>query len=70
MDRLYVESSMIESIGFDESASTLEIEFKGGVVWQYYDFPEYLWYELQQAESKGRFFHNKIKDQYPGGRVG
>ena len=41
MDREYVDSSMITSIGYDAMSCTLEIEFKSGVVWQYHDFPEY-----------------------------
>ena len=54
MNREYVDSSMITSIGYDETTCTLEVEFKGGVVWQYHDFPEYMWYEFQSAESKDR----------------
>lgn len=42
MDRQYVDSKMIESIGYDPSTSTLEIEFKSGIVWDYPEFPEYL----------------------------
>lgn len=64
MERQYVESSMITSIGYDESSSTLEVEFKSGVVWQYYDFPEYMWYEFQTAESKGKYFHAYIREQF------
>ena len=64
MDRQYVESSMIESIGYDAGTSVLEIEFKGGVVWNYENFPEYLWYEFETAESKGKFFNKNIKEQY------
>lgn len=64
MDRQYVDSSMIESIGYDAGTSVLEIEFKGGVVWAYENFPEYLWYEFEAAESKGKFFHKNIKEQY------
>lgn len=56
MDRQYVDSTMITSIGYDPTTSTLEVEFKRGVVWAYLGFPEYLWYEFQAADSKGKFF--------------
>ena len=36
MDREYVDSSMITSIGYDAMSCTLEVEFKSGVVWQYH----------------------------------
>ncbi len=64
MDRQYVESSMIDSIGYDFTNAILEIEFKNGTVWNYPDFPEYLWYEFESADSKGKFFHQKINNQY------
>lgn len=64
MDRQYVESSMITSIGYDQTSSILEVEFKNGVVWQYPDFPEYMWYEFQSAESKGKYFHANIREQF------
>ena len=70
MDREYVESSMITSIGYDPNTSTLEIEFKtNGAVWQYYDFPENLWYEFK-AGSLGKFWHVNIKNQYRENQVG
>ena len=71
MERSFSSSSMISSIGYDQFTSTLEIEFrKGGAVWQYYDFPEYMWNEFEYAESHGKYFHANIKDKYQSGRVG
>ena len=64
MDRQYVDSTMIESIGYDFDTCTLEIEFKRGDIWDYPDFPEYLWYEFEASSSKGQFFHQNIKAQY------
>ena len=69
MERQYVESSNIKSIGFDESTSVLEVEFNNCVVWQYYDVPEYIWYEFLNAEYKGKFFNANIKNAYNGQRV-
>jgi len=70
MERQYVESSMIRSIGYDIENSILEIEFNSGAIWQYYDFPQSLWYEFENSESKGQFFHREIKDQYSASQVG
>ena len=70
MDRKNIESSMIQSIGYDANNSTLEIEFKSGAVWQYFDFLESSWYEFEAAESQGKFFHRVIKNQYSESRVG
>jgi hypothetical protein len=71
MDREQVNSTMIESIGYDAPSATLEIEFKkGGSIWQYYDFPEYSWNEFHYCESHGKYFLANIKNQYGEARVG
>lgn len=70
MDRRNIESTMIRSIGYDVSSSTLEIEFNDGPIWQYYDVPESLWFEFDACDSHGKFFHSRIKNQYSGNRVG
>lgn len=72
MEREYVDSSMIRSIGYDPITSILEIEFNDGAIWDYNDFPEYMWYEFQSSESKGKYFHANIKKEFTpkGYRVG
>ncbi len=70
MEKKYVESSMIRSIGYDPENSTLEIEFNGGEVWHYFDVPESLWYEFENSDSFGKFFHREIKKQYTETQVG
>jgi hypothetical protein len=62
---------MITSIGYDQPSGTLEIEFKSdGAVWQYFDFPEHMWLEFDQAESQGKYWHNSIKNRFREARVG
>ena len=56
MNREYVESSMITSIGYDAEACLLEVEFK--------EFPEYMWYEFRTAESIGKYFNANIRKQF------
>lgn len=71
MERKYINSSMILSIGYDFHQAILEIEFKSnGQVWQYFDVPEYLWYEMESASSVGKFFHANIKGTFAENRVG
>ncbi len=70
MNRIIIESSMIRSIGHDADNSTLEIEFNSGAIWQYFDFPESIWYEFEGADSQGKFFHREIKNQYSESQVG
>lgn len=68
MEREYVESSMIRSFGFE--ISILEVEFNSGSIWQYYDVPESVYYEMKAASSCGKFFNANIKGQYSESQVG
>jgi len=70
VEREYVESSMITSVGFDSESCTLEVEFKSnGQVWQYFDVPEPTYLEMKSAPSVGNFFHINILRKYRESRV-
>ena len=64
MDRIPVNSSTIVDIGYDASLMTLELGFKQGVVYNYFDIPDAVYQELMRADSKGTFFHANIKNNY------
>lgn len=70
MDRELVASTNIASLGYDEPAETLEVEFTNGTVYQYYNVGAALWEQLRQAPSKGQFLNVYIKNAYPYSRVG
>lgn len=65
MDRESVVSSNVKSIGYDQKEDILEVEFNGGGVYQYKGVPMALYENLMQAESKGKFINQFIKNQYP-----
>lgn len=69
MDRNYVASSNIASVGYDEQTQTLEVEFINGTIYQYYNVPLNLYEQLMQEGSKGRFLNTYIKNAYPYSRV-
>ena len=64
MNRQQVSSSMINSIGYDNTNKELEIEFSSGNTATYYDVPIEVYLEFMETPSKGKFFHALIKDQY------
>jgi hypothetical protein len=71
MERLPVESSLIRSVGYDLDSSILEVEFaEEGRTYEYYDVPLSVYQELMEAESKGSYFNDHVKDVYPFERVG
>ncbi|TAJ20141.1 MAG: DUF853 family protein [Rugosibacter sp.] len=69
MEREMVDSSTVLSIGYDSTSSTLEVEFKNGGIYQYYNVPEPIYQQLMASDSKGKFLHVYIKPAYPCSRV-
>jgi hypothetical protein len=64
MNRMPVSSSDVASVGYDPNTMTLEVEFKNGSVYQYFDFPETGYQELMRASSIGQFLHANIRNNY------
>ena len=57
-----VESSNINSIGYD--GSNAFVEFKDGTYWMYTDVPASVYTDWLKSESIGSYFHAKIKGSY------
>ena len=62
MRREPVESSNLATVGFSDGV--LEIEFRHGGVYQYFNVPASVYEALMSAESKGKYFHQFIRDKY------
>jgi len=67
--RIRVKSSNIHSVGYDNKNMILQIQFLKGGVYEYYEVPEYIFKELINAESKGRFAAAYIFSSYRYKRV-
>ncbi len=61
----YVDSSNIEAIGYDPAAQELHVRFlKSGETYAYYNVEEWVFDELMQADSKGKYLSSNIKGRY------
>lgn len=69
MERHIVDSSTILSIGYEPANETLEVEFKNGGIYQYYNVPTPIYDQFMASESKGKFLHAYIKPAYSCSRV-
>lgn len=67
--RLSVESSAIESVGYDARSRTLEVEFAGGGVYRYLGVPPREHETLMRADSLGAYVNLSIKPRYRYVRV-
>lgn len=56
-------SSFIQNMEYKNNA--LFLTFKTGSTYCYYNVPESVYKEMLVAPSKGRFYHERIKDKYP-----
>ena len=64
MKRQSVESSNLASIGYDAENEILEVEFKHGGIYQYFNVPVNVYDELMNAESHGVYFSANIRNDY------
>jgi hypothetical protein len=68
MRRRPIDSSAIASVGYNAAREELEVEFRSGNVYRYFDVPREVYKDLLQAPSKGRFFGSFIRGQYDSAR--
>ena len=61
MRRKRLSSTSIASVGYDRTSATLEIEFIGGTIYQYFDVPEADYKALMSAPSKGTYVNRYLK---------
>lgn len=62
MIRHFVNSSDLYSVGYSDSV--LEIQFRSGGIYQYFNVPERIYIGLLNATSHGQYFHRNIKNSY------
>jgi hypothetical protein len=62
--RTRVKSSNIFSIGYDPVNKILQVEFKKGSIYEYYDVPDNVYQNFMKAGSKGNFISQLSKFMY------
>ena len=60
-----VQSSNIASIGHDEAAAELHVQFHNGGLFVYRGVGQDVFGRFLTAESKGQFFHQNVKEAFP-----
>ena len=62
--RHHLSSSVIASVGYDDGAATLEVEFRSGEVYRYLDVDPDDADDLLEAERPGAYLNEWIKPRY------
>ena len=63
MKRVPLDSTAIAAVTYEEQNRTLDVEFREGETYGYFNVPEFVYQDLLKAESAGAFW-NSVKDQY------
>jgi hypothetical protein len=59
-----VQSSVMTFVKYDDDGGELDITFTSGKTYRYLHVPLEIYDELLDAESKGEFFNENIKDSF------
>jgi len=60
----YVDSSNIESIGYDNENQDLHVHFVNGGIYVYHQVPHNIFDEIMNADSKGSYLNREVKGIY------
>ena len=61
MKMIPVDSTAIQSVGYDENARVLYVEFDSRKVYKYFDVDASVYGELRSAASVGKYFEREIR---------
>jgi hypothetical protein len=70
MKREPIEANTLRSVGYAPCASVLEVELAGGEVYQFVGVPSSVHDGFLAADSKDRFFDERIQGAYPSRSIG
>jgi hypothetical protein len=65
-----VESFSLASVAYDDELAILQVEFRDGTVYQYLGVPSATHQDLCQADSKGVYFNQHIRNRFPHTKLG
>lgn len=69
MKRIAVNSTVLASVGYLKGKKLLEIEFNSGGIYDYTGVPKWEYEALMHAESHGKYFTSRIRNEYSYKRV-
>jgi hypothetical protein len=64
-----VESTSLSAVGYDPANLTLEVQFKSGEVYRYFNVPYVVVEQLMTAGSVGRYFAKQVRNRFRSRRI-
>ena len=62
-------SSVLASVAYDQDRAVLQVEFRSGAVYHYFQVPHQSYAELWQSDSHGAYFNRHIRNFFPYARL-
>jgi hypothetical protein len=69
MQPVQLHSTSLQAVAYQEQLGLLELEFRNGAVYHYFDVSESTYQALLRAESKGRHFNHYIRNRFAYARI-
>ena len=69
MQRVRLNSTVVQSAGYQDCLALLELGFRDGAVYQYFQVSEQTFQELLRAESKGAYFNANIRHRFASAKT-
>lgn len=69
-DGVAVQSRLLARMAYDPNQTILQLEFRSGTVYQYFQVPHQTYQDLFQADSKGAYFNRHIRSVFRCARLG
>jgi hypothetical protein len=69
MTRVPVSSILLRSVGYDAESEVLELEFQSGRIYSYSGVSAGTYEGLLSADSKGRYFNERIKGAFLAAKI-
>jgi KTSC domain len=64
MQRIRLDSTVLQSVGYQDQLVLLELEFRDGTIYHYFKVSEQIFQELLRAESRGAYFNANIRHRF------
>jgi len=65
MHVISVESTALSTVAYEEARELLQVEFCSRLVYRYFGVPAAVYQALLEATSKGNYFNQTIRGQFP-----
>jgi len=69
MSMIPVNSSTIDSIGYNQQTNRLTVKFKTGAIYEYLDVPHYVYEAVMSADSIGKALNSEVKGIYDFSKI-